>query len=96
VRSTTRSERREERRKSRKPLFSHFSLLASLLAAIGHSRATAAKPMGVHVNGQERFQHGPQFVRDAKAGLGLVVWCTHTGSFGVASVLIPSVYQFFG
>jgi len=52
-------------------------------AAVRHARTTAAVPMGVHdAREQGRFQHGPQFVRDAKAGCGLVVWCARTRALG--------------
>jgi len=52
-------------------------------AAIGHMRATTAKPTGVHgVRWQGQFQHSPSFLRDANAGRGRVVWCARTRALG--------------
>lgn len=51
-------------------------------AAVGQAWATAAVPMGVHVDRQERFQYSPLFVRDANARFGIGVWCARMRALG--------------
>jgi len=64
--------------------------------AVEHARATAAKPMCIHVNRQEQLQHRPEFVRDAKASVVRLFGVRARVRFGVgSSMLTPVVYQLY-
>lgn len=63
--------------------------------AVGHARATAAKPMCIHVNRQEQLQHRPEFVRDAKAGVVRLFGVGARVRFGVGWMLMPVVCQLY-
>jgi len=63
--------------------------------AVEHARATAAKPMCIHVNRQEQLQHRPEFVRDAKASVVRLFGVRARVRFGVGSMLTPVVYQLY-
>ena len=50
--------------------------------AIGHARSSAAKAMGIDVDGQERLEHGPEIIRDAKPGGGAIIGSAYALALG--------------
>ena len=68
-------------------------------AAIGDARSSSAEAMGIDVDRQERLEHRPEGIGDAKTGGGPIIGRASTLPFGSEGVFLfhaPEYIRLFG